>query len=1613
MRSIKYICMLLALVQSVVLFAQKSTSESNFYASHWQAVERAFKDDLPATALKQLTQIRQRASKEGNMPQLCRALFQTMQCQTEISPDSLQPCQEAIRTAMEAEQRPAEKAVYKHLLGYCTQDTMLIHASLADLRLLAEADAAQYMPLLNYQRDSRWLYGDDLLSLFLSNLSLINKEPYIRQAQQIYAEKGRWAAYYLLMGELHLPAAELYPAWRKAANEHPEVQKVAPIMRYLADTERATLQLYSQKENVLYPGQPLTLIATAHNLTEATLTIAGKHYPIRFSRSEPWEQRTDTLCITAPAAGTYEAVLRSGSLTDKTEVRITTVKPVTFGMPDGRCRIAMVDAITGRPLKDARLVVRNTKTKKDTIHSAAKDGYIYLTSTDTDWPATRDCEFYPQAGTDTFHPAMGRWDLRGGSYNDNDNDDDNFLRLFTDRSIYRPGQEVHVGVVAYTRHLDDYQAKPQAEVRLTLLDANYQEVCSRTVSTDAYGSASATLALPKVCLPGQFSIRATCDSLRTDNSHFFMVQEYKRPTFEIKIDAFTETFEVGSTAHLTGRLKTYSGIPLADTEVSTAEGDTTRTDAEGRFAFNIKVAPSHGRFWWGQMVEVTATASNGESASTSTRIPFTWRHEPDSTTPDKRTLPFWTDSKVSEAGDEATLTIGSCHKPCLAFLDVVSGKRVVEHRVVEFSDSMTYALKYRADWGDGAVCHLAFVRGGQLYTTSVEVVKPRPCKALNLRWSTFRSMLQPGQEETWTMHILRPDGTPADALVMARLYDASLDAFTSNDWDFQLFFPRQLPYATCSSSKNAMQSLHLSQKMPTYPSLNLSEWRRELFYYSSPRMRHKAYLTGAAPLMASAKMNAVYDTVETHDTGVIAELSMDAAEESARVSNGSAEANSAPQMRENFDETAFFFPTLRTDAEGKVGLQFRLPESLTTWHFTALAHDRSMNYGLLRDTITARKQLMVEIAAPRFLREGDSTLLPLTLTNLTDKAQKCTLTFSLNDSTETAQVTLAAGERLTKHFPVVATMTPEGYSTLRATLQSAEFSDGEERAVPIISNKVQVTRTLPFSMTKRGIRTIDIKPLWQNLEGAEQVRFTLEKSSNPAWYVVNALPPMIDDRNESATAEMARLYALGMAQHLRSFLPTLTEQALNQQKAEAGVLERNADLKLTLLEESPWVMEAKTETERQQRLAELLDSTALSVRFSAALSKLRALQLPSGAWPWFKGMEGSAWITTNVCTHLTRLNLLTGTNEDLSQLVAKAMPWLHKDMQEQVQRMKEYEAKHKTVLPIAESQYRYLYLCALTNQKPSSAMRYLLEKCAKANHELTMYGKAGCAVVLAHYGQEKQAGVLLKSLVEHTVSTDEMGRYFDTERATSSYSAYKIPTQTFAIEALERVPQKDKAATTELLSQLRLWLLQSKRTEMWMTSAASMDAIYALLAGQQGAISPDETGTGYSRETFADTALVGPSSLTIRNKQNHPLWGAAYLQCLMPADKVESATSGISVERKIEAGDMKVGHRIKITYTLRTERDLDFVCLRAARAACMEPVHALSGYDWQSRSYRAVRDARTDYFFEHLSKGTHTFTEEVFIDRAGTFTLAPATAECCYAPEFRGSTGNITLKVGE
>ncbi|MCQ2266645.1 MAG: MG2 domain-containing protein [Bacteroidaceae bacterium] len=1561
----QFCTLLLALSMSLLPFLDLHAQD--YYSAHWTAVSKALRNDLPATALEHIAQIRQRALKEGNMPQLCRALFQTLQCQTEISPDSLATCRDAIHHAMLQEKRPEQKAVYQHVLGIAEGSDSLLRASLSDLPMLAKAKATDYLPLIEKGKDSGWMYGDNLLSLFLNVAWGGEWEDIIQKARKIFDESGKTEASLLLLEKLDLDSPTLYNTWRKAMDENPSIRRCTPIAEYLQRTEQPTLQLSMLGNHFVRPGQPITFVATSHNLAEATLQLDGHTYTFHFADTPPYEERTDTLTCTIDKPGIYKAVISArGTKEPQTwMVHVSSVKPIIFGLPDGRSRITLVDASTGRTLPEARIEERTDKGIVVATYRADKSGDIYINKEALN-KARYDHRFYPIAGKDSYHPAMNKWDFTSGSWHSYTMPYQQHTKAFTDRQVYRPGQQVQVGLISYSRSEDAYHTLAKDSLTITLFSTNHEKIETLTAQTDELGTASVTFTLPDKCTPGGFSVQVT----EKDTDHYrtlttFRVEEYKRPTFEITTDTFNEHFSPGDTAVIRGLVKTYSGVPLAEARVTTDEGDSTYTDTEGRFILPIRVEAHTPWRYWGQTVKIAVTSPIGETQHTTVRIPIkgTRPYINPAEETDKRPRskqPFWHEEKTSRDGSETHISLGSCHSPVLLRLDLLSDNRLLWSKNIEFTDSFDYTLKYDKAWGDGAVLHLAFVANDTLHTTSIEAVKPMPDKRLILRWSTFRSLLQPGQDETWTLRVTRPDGSPANASIMARLYDASLDAFGRGDWSFQTPFDRNLPSASYRTPFWDFHPLFLASEWKDLPALKLTAWRSGLFsYYNGHRYMRKGMVMNApmaSPMRAKASAAegveemATYDMVAGPLEGVIGGLTGEMP---------------TPAFRENFSETAFFLPSLRCDAEGHAVISFRLSDCLTTWHFTAFAHDAEMNFGFLNDTIVAQKLLMAEIAAPRFLREGDTTDIPVTVTNLSDKTQECTLSFWA-DGTEVQQLlTLAPAERRMVTYPYSAGRTE---ATFRVWLRSPEWSDGEVRRIPILSDRVKVTRSVPYSLTRPGSRTIDLSPLWRELPEGAEATLTLEQTSNPAWQVVESLKPVLGERAESATEWMLQLYAARIASYLK-----------------------------------PYIGEAETDS--------ILNSTELGALAQQALAQLQDRQSPSGGWSWFRGMNCSPWVTTSVATSLARIEVLTGSLASAErQMLERAQKYLAHEIAKSVADMKDYEKKYKTKLALGEFHYEYLYLCALTSTPKNSDIAYLIGKAVKDKHSLTMYGKAGAAVALAYYNESNTAHMHLKSLLEHTVYSDEMGRYFDTARAVSGWRDYKIPTQTFAIEALDKIMPK----STDKTAEMRLWLLQSKRTQKWQTSYASADAAYAIIKGQTNTLQPGVAGRAYTREVYTDAAHIGMPSLTVENAEKGLVRRAAGAEFERPIAEVRPSGSGISLKRRLEMPKvLHPGDVVKVHYTLKADRNMDYVHIESSRAACMEPTAALSGYDWRTGAYRSVHDDRSDYFFEHLSKGTHEFTEEFRVDRTGSFMLGIATAECVYAPEYRGGTGNTTLCVTE
>lgn len=1696
------------------------------YDQLWNDVRQAFNSDLPKTALAHVQTIRGKALAESNTPQFLRALCTEYTLAHEISPDSDAVMTRHIEDVLAAETRPVERALWESALGQITHSRKHLLASVSDPQLLASVKATDYVPAFVAGQDSRW-FNDDLLSVLSMAVIDTNAFYWGRTDRDDVLTDGDRRDVFLRMRAIYeaqhndvaLLLADYYGYTRYIYTEGLDdgtlisrIRQTAPKMKGKHNAAKVLTAWADAKEtpdvrvdwrpqdDVYAPGIPAQAVISSRNVSKAELrlyrikglvntdvseddddddsrlrmlksrrAVLAATYSKALRHSPAHETFTDTLDFTLPDAGIYIVQLLVDGKARRTEwMHVSRVAPLFFNSVTEvgeTTRLTLVDIVSGSPFthgvsaqvgSDDHLLGRTTW---KTLTPAA-DGTFEL-------PADHAYDKIAVGVDDDRYCRLT--DYRNYGYNRLYYGESHqvLARTFTDRAIYRPGQTAMFNALIYSREGDDYQAVEGWRGKAVLQNAERKDIAELDVVTDAMGQCSGEFLLPDPAIPGSYAIVLRGQGVR--NTQYITVEEYKRPTFRVILNApdsrsvvGRDRWEKGDTLVLEGRVETYSGIGIPDAKVCrqtersvfywarydsddhSTVTDTLTTDADGRFRISI---PLDAEGYYATHIE--ATASNGETASAHHSIYV--GHPVARTSRDEEDERNWCTVTYSKDHAEATLHIDptavegvSADAPLCVFADVVSAKGACGfdaspeglpvpgmghgERLVVGSSSLDITLRWRPEYGDAATIFVSYVRRGSCVSERAEVIKPEPDKRLMLEWSTFRNLLQPGEQETWSLTVRRPDGSPADATVMARLYDASLDAFVRSPWTFSLDFFRVKPRLTATLRPTYNAGLFYSALSPVVGAFALTHWEPSMFSYYAlmPQM-----LDGAVAKRGVMRSNSTFAAVSHARTSgaspkVLAAMAPETSVEMMADAEESAEAPAEMQdvpVRENFSETAFFLPALRTDANGRVAIAFTLPESLTEWNFTAFAHDAAMNYGILNDTVVARKMLMAEIAAPRFLRQGDTTEIPVTVRNLTAEAQTVDVLFVVTDAatgrtlkTVRRSVTIPSAQGVgvaSLTFPLEATTDVR----VRVVAKAAAFSDGEERLVPVLSGRELVEVSVPFSLREPGDTVIDLSSLnlarLMKQDADCRPTLSVEYCANPLWSVIRTVPALLDGEAFSATDWATRLYTIEVADFLARSL-------------RASSLSENAEGDASALVDS---------------LLAVRDIPALRY---GALHHLRDFQHGDGGFSWIRGFQSSLWITTDVAILLARQQVLTGSTT-ASDILRRATAYLDKEAARLVGEMQraeqeQHKAGHKDYhADVSEVLLRYLYARQLQGLAPTTDVEYLLERAALENKSLTMYGKAAVAQILQQR-YPAEAALALQSLVEHTVVTPEMGRYFDTERALGGWASYKIPTQTMAIEALDNAtpqgaPSLQGNAEGEACSEMRLWLLQSKRTQRWESSRATADATYALLHGKSGA--PAEGGTLFqtlhpedqSVRTLSDAEAaraIKTASYAVRKTTPGLSWGAVRAAYTLPVEQVEASSAGFTLTRCWEvlrdgkwtplnpqgapspqgkAGEetVKVGEHVRQVITLRAERDYDFVQVEASRAACMEPLHPLSGMTWMGGTYcyRMVRDSRNDYYFEHLAKGTHTIVEELIVDRVGTFATGTAHVYSTFAPEFR------------
>ncbi len=1568
---------------------------------------------------------------------------------------------------------------------------------------------------------------------------------------------------------------------KKGLQLYGKEKRANELRNFIRRTEQPYLRMVVDN-SVIYPGETVKTVLMGKNVRKVQLrfyrldlTAADERLtnferknfksmlkkPLQkldyvFTAAPAYKAQTDTLAFNLGDPGVYCAeLIADGKRMDEKLLYVSRVFPLMLSATDGQTRIRLLDAKTGKMLREGFVTeYEETATGRRQIKVIKPDetGEILLS---TPLRYNNAKTYFATVGADSYLPDFSVAFMRRGMPHGQKTE--THLNLFTDRAIYRPGQMLHYSGVAYTQNGDEINVAKNYEVKLKLYDSNNQTVEETLLRTDEMGVFSGEFKLPSVCLPGYFRLVAS----RGLGSVDFKVEEYKRPTFTVETDEIVEPYQMGDTIQLCGTVKTYTGLPLVGSRVKydvarsslyraaptgslQPQTGETVTDSLGRFCFPVilggKTDPKNSFNYLRFNVSISVTAENGETVSISTSIPranrsawlithwatsfckerldavsvakinvagrslggtidytiYNKKKQPmaqgsvksgetfvpnvlrdlasgyyeivfqaehtdtlrqtfllfsETDTKPTGTDVLWQYVRQSESGDSALVMVGSSCQDVTLFYNLFAADKRLESRTITFSDSLLrFPLVYRPEMGDGAWASFVFVKGGNVYSVETTVVKPQPDKRLVLKWSSFRSRLVPGQKETWRLRITRPDGTPVEASLMARLYDASLDALAEHNWHFDINFNRNIGFVYYRTPP--ARALWLSGDFPIKalktPSRSFTQWREMLPSAPGGGLKYD-FLTysGATPMKLKKATNRTMSlkrpVVETQSADTFS-----AVEEETAAEYGA----TAITPRTNFSETAFFQPTLRTDKEGQVTLSFTLPESLTSWNFTALAHSQAMDYGRLDTTVVARKEFMVQVAMPRFVRQGDKVAIPVSLRNISDKRVEGTLKFVLAHP-ETNKVIRSFSRKFSlpakgsdvQSFEFVADCSVAAL-VCRATAATGSFSDGEEHYLPVLSNRVSVSRSVPFSMAEAGTLDVCLDTLWADMQLAADRRLTIELSSNPTWYALSALPSLATRSGESAVGWALRYYATVLAGRIATLNPEIST-LLKEGETDGwvNVLQRNPELKQTLLAETPWVAEAQTEAQRTAALRQLLDKQAVAANKYTALDHLNELQQADGSWSWYKGMAGNAYITSEVALLLSRLQALCG-DEDASASLTKAMKYLSAKMAADVKAMKENPEGGG----VGETHLRWLYIRALQDLSPDATAKYLTDRAVQASRGFTMYGKALLAVVLGKAGRSQEAADVLKSLKEYTVCSPVMGRYFDTDKAVLSWSSYRIPTQTAVVEALLSMPTSDNVATAD---EMRLWLMQAKRTQMWESGRATADAVFALLQPSDAHKSvmslkssaapllytlkrdnkvlavnaPSEVdggeSVGYFCQTYGDEKVLSSTNLTVRKQDEGLAWGCAVAQYTLPASAVKSSGNGIALARRFEKKvggvwlsvkdeeAISTGDVVRQVFVIKADRDFDFVALKSARPANLTPRRPLSGYTWSDGlgAYRAVRDASTDYFIEKLPKGNYTLTEEYVCDRRGRYQCGTSTISSLYAPEFGAQTAGFVV----
>ena len=1049
-----------------------------------------------------------------------------------------------------------------------------------------------------------------------------------------------------------------------------------------------------------------------------------------------------------------------------------------------------------------------------------------------------------------------------------------------------------------------------------------------------------------------------------------------------------------------------------------------------------------------------------------------------------------------EPEQTARILIGSSFRNIKVLLEISRKDQLLEKRWITLNNSKQIITIPVTEKDRGNIkVSTDFVFENRFYHNSSIIKVPYSNKELDIEFATFRNKLYPGQKEEWQIKIKGHKGEKVAVEFLASMYDASLDQFASQNWSFNIlsYYYGQSNFSGQGFGTQNAQIVYSSYKY--YPNPNFYRPRLNWFgyntygrYYQNKGVKSRAVET--APLTseesilampgrdASGILDIVEDEEKILDNNIL--LSSDKSVEKGTHTERKEQKNSKQilQIRKNFNETAFFFPDLKTNKAGDIVFSFIMPESLTKWNFRGFAHTQDLKYGFINKEIITQKELMVIPNPPRFFREGDEMEFPIKISNLSSKILNVNsnirfynaltskeITKEIYPDFKTQQLSIKPGQSgLIKAQLII----PEGYTTiLYKVIASAEnFSDAEEKAIPVLSNRMLVTESLPLHIRGKGSKTFKFSKLQNSSsKSLKNYNYTLEMTSNPAWYAVQSLPYLVEYPYECAEQTFSRFYANALAAHIANSNPKIkaifdTWRIAPKSKSLLSNLEKNPELKSALLQETPWIMDAQNETEQKRRIAMLFDLNQLAFSKKSALQRLQQMQVNSGAWPWFKGMRENRYITQYIVSgmgHLRKLNVL-----DLSQdyqtknMMVAAIRYLDNKITDDYRKLKiNFDDKQLYNEPHTNRlQIQYLYarsyfadLIPIPN-KSKKAIEYFTKNSQEFWINQSQYIQAMIALTALRETSSKTGihieNKIAESLKEYALHSEEMGMYW---KENSGYYWYQAPIekQALMIELFSEIGNEE-----ESVEDLKIWLLKQKQTQNWKTTRATADAIYALLMDGTDILSYDEiikisiggkevklkkddkieSGTGYYKKSWKGEEIKPVmGEIKLEKSTQGVAWGAVYWQYFEDLDKITAHKSPLHIEKKlfvenntthgpelksITESEIKVGDKIVVRIILRVDRAMEYVHLKDMRASGFEPINVISGYCWENGLgyYESTKDASTNFFFDYIKKGTYVFEYPLRAVHEGNFSNGISNIQCMYAPEFTSHSEGIRVKIG-